>query len=77
MKTNNILIDSDTLEVKICDFGFSAEQTEKKLRPCGSKGYFSPEFFDEDEFIITEKSEIFSLGIILFKLCFNQFPFTN
>lgn len=77
MKTNNILVDSQTLEIKICDFGFSTQQTEKNVRPCGSKGYFSPEFFDEVDFMMTEKSEIFSLGIILFKLCFNQFPYTN
>ncbi|CAD8051265.1 unnamed protein product [Paramecium primaurelia] len=77
LKTANILVNSSTLEIKICDLGF-ANQIQQKIK-CrrGSRGYFAPEFFQDDIINLNEKTEVFALGVILYQLLTNEFPYTN
>jgi serine/threonine protein kinase len=77
LKSLNLLIDKD-FNVKVCDFGL-ARQTEvtedadgqintlstlNKLR--GTYGYSAPELYEKQK--ATNKSDVFSLGIILWEI---------
>jgi serine/threonine protein kinase len=82
IKLENILIDHKTLEIKICDLG-SCERGNgiKILKYKGTKGYIAPElqpYLFSGSYIMSNelaKSDVFSLGVLLYCLAFNQYPF--
>lgn len=43
---DNILIDSNTLQIKLCDLGFTILKGESSNRGVGTIGYMAPELFD-------------------------------
>lgn len=43
---DNILIDSNTLQIKFCDLGFTIQKGEPAIRGLGTIGYMAPELFD-------------------------------
>lgn len=67
LKPENLLLD-ENLNVKLCDFGWSVEFTEKRNRHtlCGTYEYMAPEIFTGQSQTI--KADIWSLGILLFEL---------
>lgn len=72
LKLENILINED-LNVIIIDYGFSQLKGENDSRGQGTHGYTSPEIlakhgFEFEKSEITEKADIFSLGVIFFYL---------
>ena len=76
LKLDNIMFTEDYI-LKICDFDTA--------RPCydiikgertGSPGYCAPEIFTRQAFI-PAKADIFSLGVVLFIICSNCFPFNQ
>lgn len=76
LKFENILYDENTGELKLIDFGFSVEDPENNPPTvlCGTPSYMSPEEMlkkDIDFF----KADVWSLGVILFKLLTGIFPF--
>ena len=72
LKAGNILVQGQIL--KIADFGFATMET--KLRGfAGSYIYESPEHRRGNE--VSEKNDIFSLGVLLFSLYTGQFPWTK
>ncbi|GJN06812.1 hypothetical protein PR202_ga24577 [Eleusine coracana subsp. coracana] len=73
LKPANILLDHHMVP-KITDFGISKCFDEKQTRAitknlCGSMGYMAPESFDG---VITFKSDIYSLGIIIIEMLTGQ-----
>ncbi|KAF5404931.1 Non-specific serine/threonine protein kinase [Paragonimus heterotremus] len=75
LKMENLLLDSD-LNIKLADFGFANEyQVGKKLNTfCGSPPYAAPELFRGKEYEGPEV-DVWSLGVILFKLVTGNLPF--
>ena len=77
LKLDNILLDENYQPI-LCDFGFSAlieADSQTKLREyLGTTNYAPPEILRRIPYD-GKKSDIFSLGVILFTLLFNQFGF--
>jgi len=74
LKTENILIDSD-LNLKVADFGFACNKSINQLH-CfkGTKTYMAPEIKERKTYDGT-KTDIFSLGMILFIIVTGTLPF--
>lgn len=74
IKPENILLDSEN-SLKICDFGWAARHTDKDyLRAkAGTYSYMSPEALQAQP--QSTKSDIWSLGILLYELVYNKEPY--
>lgn len=74
MKPENILLDQN-LNVKIADFGWSAEYlpTECRQTLCGTYEYMAPEIFFRKQ--QTKKTDIWALGILLYELFHGHAPY--
>ena len=76
LKFENILYEESTYELKLIDFGFSVEDPDKNPPSflCGTPSYMSPEEVSKKN-INFFKADIWSLGVILFKIVTGLFPF--
>jgi serine/threonine protein kinase len=76
IKPSNILLDSHG-RVRIVDFGLAAIRGAEHLTKTGSTlgtiGYMSPEQVQGEE--IDQRSDLFSLGVVLYELVTRQDPF--
>ena len=74
LKPENILLDAN-LNIKICDFGWSARYYDNITRAtlCGTYEYMAPEIFFKHK--QTKKADIWSLGILLYELYHSHAPF--
>lgn len=86
IKPDNILIHKENGEItiKICDFGFSKLydfddidmfgnfKCEGTL--CGTPIYMAPEILNNSS--LSVKSDLWSLGIIMYELLYNSYPYT-
>lgn len=74
LKPENILLDAD-MNVKLCDFGWSAEYFENVNREtlCGTYEYMAPEVFFRNK--QTKKTDIWALGVLLYELFHGYAPF--
>jgi len=79
LKLENFIVDKD-FNLKLIDFGFCCDiNNEKKehiihTKVLGTESYMSPEMIFERKYF-ADKSDIFSLGVVLFSMLFGQFPF--
>jgi len=75
IKDENILINTETTEVKIIDFGSSEKWTEEVLtRFGGTREYAPPEWFTIRR-VTAESLTVWSLGILLYSLLCGDSPF--
>jgi len=75
LKMENIVYSRETEAVKLIDFGFSGTFLEKiDSLFCGTMGYMSPQLLQKKEYC-PFKADVWALGIILFKMLFNFFPY--
>jgi serine/threonine protein kinase len=85
IKPSNILLHTEVdnpktyinLTLKICDFGFVKKINElfNDTIICGTPLYMAPEILLNRKY--TDKSDLWSVGIIMFKMMFFIFPFGN
>lgn len=79
LKPQNILV-TKSGQIKITDFGIAkqiqSQTTHLTTSIIGSPSYMSPEQA-KGEKNIDQRSDIFSVGIILYQLCTNQLPFVG
>jgi len=76
IKAENILIDIESNQLKIADFGFAKRfNLDEKLKTsCGSPFYAPPEILAGDLYS-PEKADIWSMGITLFYITTGELPF--
>lgn len=75
LKMENVVYNRDAETVKLIDFGFSGTFREKiDSLFCGTMGYMSPQLLQKKEYC-PFKADVWALGIILFKMLFNFFPY--
>jgi len=78
IKPHNILLTADG-HAKVADFGIARAVTESTMtysgNVVGSVHYFSPE--QAKGTIITPKSDVYSLGIVLYEMLTGKLPFTG
>lgn len=77
LKLENILLDKNFENVKLCDFGFTREYEGKSsyLQTfCGTVAYSAPEMLKGEKYA-GEKVDIWSLGVILYAVLCGELPF--
>ena len=63
------------MHIKLADFGFATNKNIHKLDDClGTPTYMAPEIISHKKYD-GQKSDIFSLGVILFGLVAGMFPY--
>ena len=67
IKAENIMINEQTDEIKLIDFGFSCsfEEGEKVTTACGSPHYSAPEILAKQAYDPI-KADVWSCGVLLF-----------
>lgn len=76
LKPRNILLDADR-NVKVADFGLSNEYVGQKLTTfCGSLNYVAPEILLGQSYA-GPGADIWSLGVVLFKMVCGRLPFVS
>lgn len=73
LKLTNILID-DAYTVKVIDFGFACEANERHKMYCGTPSYMAPEIVEKKTYL-PKPVDVWSLGVILFKLLTGEYAF--
>ena len=77
LKTNNLFL-GDRLELKIGDFGLIAKlekSTDKRTSCCGTPLYMAPEVIKPGEKGYSFGADIWSMGVIMYKLLTGKYPF--
>jgi serine/threonine protein kinase len=80
IKLDNIFL-CESQQIKLLDFGFAKLAKDKNLENVvfrsliGTPGYMAPEMIF-DKCYTGEKVDIFSLGVVLYLLCFRRYPFS-
>jgi serine/threonine protein kinase len=77
LKPANLLLSDDKRILKIADFGFAKVFVEDDLSQtlCGSPLYMAPEMFFEGKY--TSKSDLWSVGMILYQLLYTKTPYSD
>lgn len=73
LKPENVLIDEHG-EIKIIDFGFSANSKTMLNNYCGTPAYMAPEIIKKQPYN-GAKADIWSLGVILYLMMVGTLPF--
>ncbi|KAK9952394.1 hypothetical protein ABG768_018236 [Culter alburnus] len=74
IKRNNLLINTETLDVKLIDFGCGDLLQESAYeRLCGTRKYFPPEYFTEGKYH-GKPATVWSLGVVLFLMVCGHHP---
>lgn len=83
VKPSNILIDSKTGEIKLCDFGISGNLINSNAfsrNNAGCAGYMAPERIDPvdpQNPVYDIRADVWSLGITLVELATGEYPYKN
>lgn len=76
IKLENIMIlDVNSLDFKLIDFGLAFIEGESNLRKCGTPGYMAPEILRGEDY--DSKIDIFSIGVVLYTLLHRRLPFNG
>ena len=71
IKLDNILLEWDTDELKLIDFDISASVSNSPFRDNpGTKGYKSPEMYDNSAKYEGSPAAVYSMGVVLYDIVF-------
>lgn len=77
MDSHKLSLLGDFEEVKLCDFGVSLDLTTARVEDyVGTGAWMAPEAL-EDEGPVTEKADIFSLGLVIWEMLTLKIPNTT
>ncbi len=79
IKPQNILMDSDG-SIKVADFGIARAVTSTTVTMAGSNVMGSVHYFSPEQArggYVDEKSDLYSLGVVLFEMCTGNVPFNG
>ena len=83
IKLENILLDYDTQQVKLIDFGQAKRFQDPNTRmyiysrhACGTQEYFPPEFFKRIAFR-PEKVDVWCCGLVLYNIVYDRMPWSK
>ena len=81
LKAENVLIDSNKLDIQLIDFGFanlcdSIEEMSCLVEFQGTLLYISPEKYSFEKYDGI-KSDLWSFGVLVYRMVFGEFPFGN
>ena len=75
LKLDNIVYNSEQGNIKLIDFGFAgAFESRISNFYCGTPNYMCPQLLGRKPFC-PFKADVWALGVVLYKLKFNRFPF--
>ncbi|MBU2870868.1 diguanylate cyclase [Colwellia sp. E2M01] len=82
LNPSNILINPDTLQIKLCDFALATRLSHKQVKAPNHKlwgkfEYISPEQTGRTNINVDYRSDFYSLGITLFELFTGRLPFIS
>lgn len=72
---NEINLEKETYEVKICDLGFAAICVDVMESRLGTPMFIAPEILKSQEY--TTKCDVWSFGIFAYRLLIGHFPFSK
>jgi len=76
IKPENILVDLGTNTVKLIDFGCGSFYRKYHTKQRGTPKYKPPEAFRSDKWS-AESEEVWSLGVLLYRMSTREYPFTT
>ena len=74
IKLENLIINPETKEIKLIDFGFAVYSTKALKMHCGTPNYMAPEIVSKKEYK-GASIDIWCCGIVYYLLIFGHFPF--
>jgi len=74
LKPDNIMVHPQTLHVTIIDFGFAMRTNAPCEDFSGSPIYAAPEILNFEAYSV-DQSDLWSLGVVLYQMCFGQYPY--
>ena len=80
LKPSNILISLDKLDkniIKLFDYGSSKIMTNQSMTFAGTPLTMAPEVLRDEKEIINSKSDIWSLGILIYYMLFKEYPYNG
>jgi serine/threonine-protein kinase len=72
LKPTNVLVQGDTDQVKVTDFGLASVLTKPGARPTGTREYMAPEQAEGDG--PDERADLYSLGVLLYEMLVGKRP---
>lgn len=72
VKSLNLLIDPETLRIKVADFGESAVKDSNISESVGSTPWMAPEVYNSK--VYSAKADVFSFGLILYEIMTESYP---
>lgn len=82
ISAKNVLVDAQTLQLKLCDFGLSSRLDHEQKHGqhnhlCGTLEYISPEQTGRTNLEVDYRSDFYSLGVVLYELLLGAKPFQS
>lgn len=77
LKEENILINKETMSIKVLDFDFAIDCSKRRRRTYAGTPLYAPPEWHRDKIYYPETTVVWTLGVILLKLLLHESPFKS